>query len=61
MKLQGNRIRHSTLWDRDGFVDFKMNDKLNDDIDVYLYGYDYLIDQSNTQPIVLQFYFWELK
>lgn len=61
MKLQGNRIRHSTLWDRNGFVDFKMNDKLDDDIDVYLYGYDYLRDQKNTRTVVLQFYFWELK
>ncbi|MGX2973235.1 T6SS effector amidase Tae4 family protein, partial [Helicobacter sp. T3_23-1059] len=62
MKLQGNRIRHSTLWDRNGFVDFKMNDKLDDDIKrTYLYGYDYLSDPKNTQPIVLEFYFWELK
>lgn len=62
MKLQGNRIRHSTLWDRNGFVDFQMNDKLDDDIDVYLYGYDYLRDPiNNYSQHIIDFYFWELK
>ncbi|TQR58134.1 T6SS effector amidase Tae4 family protein [Campylobacter troglodytis] len=63
MKLQGNRIRHSTLWDVDGFVDFKMNDKLDDDIkETYLYGYDYLKDPiSNYSKYITDFYFWELK
>ncbi|MGX3046146.1 T6SS effector amidase Tae4 family protein [Helicobacter sp. T3_23-1056] len=63
MRLEGNRIRHSTLWDRNGFVDFKMNDKLDDDIKItYLYGYDYLRDPiNNYSQHITDFYFWEIK
>ncbi|RDU60234.1 hypothetical protein [Helicobacter sp. MIT 14-3879] len=55
----GNTIRHTTLWDKDNFVDVKMNDEL--DIDLYLLGYNYLDDPKQVYPFVSQFYFWELK
>ncbi|TLD83762.1 T6SS effector amidase Tae4 family protein [Helicobacter sp. MIT 05-5294] len=58
MRLQGNRIRHTTLWEEDDFVDVKMNKESSVE---NLYGYDYLNDPENTHPLVSEFYFWEVK
>ncbi len=59
MRLQGNRVRHTTLWNGNNFVDVEMNKEV--DIPLYLFGYDYLNDSNNSYPFVSEFYFWELK
>ena len=57
MRLQGNRLRHTTLWNGSNFVDVEMNKE----VEMPLFGYDYLNDQNNNYPFVSEFYFWELK
>ena len=39
------------------FVDVEMNKE----VDIPLFGYDYLNDPNNDYPHIAQFYFWELK
>ncbi len=57
MRMQGNRIRHTTLWDTNNFVDVEMNGE----VDISLFGYDYLNDPNNDYSHITQFYFWEIK
>lgn len=57
MRMQGNRIRHTTLWDTNNFVDVEMNVE----VDMPLFGYDYLNDSNNDYSHIAQLYFWELK
>ncbi|MWV62416.1 hypothetical protein DCO58_04335 [Helicobacter saguini] len=59
MRLHKNRIRHTTLWEENEFVDVKMNDE--SDLNYSLYGYNYLTNEINDYPAVSEFYFWELK
>lgn len=39
------------------FVDVEMNKE----VDIPLFGYDYLNDPNKSYPYIAQFYFWELK
>ena len=57
MRLQGNRLRHTTLWNGSNFVDVEMNKE----VEMPLFGYDYLNDSNKSYPHIAQFYFWELK
>lgn len=57
MRMQHNRLRHTTLWNGSNFVDVEMNKE----VDIPLFGYDYLNDPNNDYPYIAQFYFWELK
>ena len=59
MRMQHNRLRHTTLWNGSNFVDVEMNREI--DIPLYLFGYDYLNDPNKSYPYIAQFYFWELK
>lgn len=51
MKLQGNRIRHSTLWDTNEFVDVQNDRNIN-----YLGGID-----DGIEFLAKELFFWELK
>ena len=57
MRLQGNRLRHTTLWNGSNFVDVEMNKE----VEIHIFGYDYLNDSNKSYPHIAQFYFWELK
>ena len=59
MRMQHNRLRHTTLWNGSNFVDVEMNREI--DIPLYLFGYDYLNDPNKSYSYIAQFYFWELK
>ena len=50
-------LRHTTLWNESNFVDVEMNKE----VDIPLFGYDYLNDPNKSYPYIAQFYFWELK
>ena len=50
-------LRHTTLWNGNNFVDVEMNKE----VDIPLFGYDYLNDPLGKYPFVSNFYFWELK
>ena len=57
MRMQHNRLRHTTLWNGSNFVDVEMNKE----VEMPLFGYDYLNDSNKSYPHITQFYFWELK
>lgn len=50
-------LRHTTLWNGNDFVDVEMNKE----VEMPLFGYDYLNDSNKSYPHIAQFYFWELK
>ena len=56
MRLQGNRVRHTTLWNGSNFVDVEMNKE----VEIHIFGYDYLNDSNKSYPHIAQFYFWEI-
>ncbi|AQQ59247.1 hypothetical protein XJ32_03070 [Helicobacter bilis] len=57
MRMQHNRLRHTTLWNGSNFVDVEMNKE----VEIHIFGYDYLNDSNKSYPHITQFYFWELK